>query len=475
MKTHRRALQYVGHPPMNSTRAGRARKWHPPRWRPSGKSEGPYPNQPVGEPVPQPFATTPYVLEETELPRVLLIFVGLLRTMEVTFPALRHSFIRPNEHAFTFHAVIATDRDSRCSKKETTCCLQPVEESAYPWAKWSAEEMLSRARKTYHPYLLHGGIVGRDIFFEPRPVDSFSQPSRLRPVFEALDLATFQVALVARPDAVFVQSNQQLAWMERLSPMDMIQEMATMRISAQSSAPGLGRLPEIRLESECAVRSGLSVVEGSFAHGNDGSALDRDHDFMLLACTPAALLSWFYATSFNQTSCVGGSCASNVGWKRCDEIDRRCTASPPLVPRELAQAGLRRTRLKCSGGGSGHQFCSILAQFHRNAHRLGTMDGIYAGLLRRYEGLRPCRRQCGNYEVQPHSSCQTGTPYCTNQSTQSQVDAGACHLAGSLRETPHLRPTSPKGMRGVSSTPKEYTRLKFRSPRGPHLQQHVQQ
>ena len=42
------------------------------------------------------------------MPRALLIFVGLLRTMEVTFPALRYSLIHPNEHAFSFHAVIAT-------------------------------------------------------------------------------------------------------------------------------------------------------------------------------------------------------------------------------------------------------------------------------------------------------------------------------------------------------------------------------
>ena len=148
--------------------------------------------------------------------------------------------------------------------------------------------MLSRARQTYHPYLLHGGVVGRDIFLEPKPKDNLAQPSRLRPIFEALDMAAFQVALVARPDAVLVQSTNQLEWLERHTPTIMAKEIEAMRGTAVAGARSLNKLPVIELETECAVRSGLSVVEGSFMHGNDGGALNRDHDFMLLACTPHA-------------------------------------------------------------------------------------------------------------------------------------------------------------------------------------------
>ena len=72
---------------------------------------------------------------------------------------------------------------------------------------------------------------------------------------------------------------------------------------------------------ECASRPGLSIVAGGH-HGNGGAGLSRDSDYLYLACTPAALLRYFYAVAPGQTSCMCG------GGAACDRVDRNDTAEP---------------------------------------------------------------------------------------------------------------------------------------------------
>ena len=77
-------------------------------------------------------------------------------------------------------------------------------------------------------------------------------------------------------------------------------------VIAPAALPMRARLTApLDLARVCSERPGLSIITGSSRHENRaGRLLNRDHDYMMLACTPAALLLMLFQTRPGQTSCI---------------------------------------------------------------------------------------------------------------------------------------------------------------------------
>ena len=333
--------------------------------------------------------------------RALVIFVGLMRAFERAFPAFRHTLITPNEQSFDFEIAVATSLTQTCSDKDrkSGCCR--ADASAYKYVNRTGDELLRRIRITYAPYLRHGQI-GVDIFVTPAPRSHpGSQPQRLRPLLARpqYNLRHFGVVIVARPDAAVVRSNSPLD-LFHLRPATLATEVTgrSKKCTIRPCTSHRSLLPRIDLRKECASRPGLSIVAGGH-HGNGGAGLSRDSDYLYLACTPAALLRYFYAVAPGQTSCMCGgggaacdrvdrndtaepltSCATNIGGLPCDRLLPNCIDAnktrAALVPADFKALQMDPNKLSCRS-----VWCPTLAQFRRDGYRLGTVDraGLWRG------------------------------------------------------------------------------------------------
>ena len=336
--------------------------------------------------------------------RALVIFVGLMRAFERAFPAFRHTLITPNEQSFDFEIAVATSLTQTCSDKDrkSGCCR--ADASAYKYVNRTGDELLRRIRTTYAPYLRHGEI-GVDIFVTPAPSSHpGSQPQRLRPLLARpqYNLRHFGVVILARPDAAVVRSNSPLD-LFRLRPAALATEVTgrTKKCTIRPCTSHRSLLPRIDLRKECASRPGLSIVAGGH-HGNGGTGLSRDSDYLYLACTPAALLRYFYAVAPGQTSCMCGgggaacdrvdrndtaepltSCATNIGGLPCERLLPNCIdenkTRAALVPADFKALQMDPNKLSCRS-----VWCPTLAQFRRDGYRLGTVDraGLWSGIVR---------------------------------------------------------------------------------------------
>ncbi|KAL1526864.1 hypothetical protein AB1Y20_015555 [Prymnesium parvum] len=281
---------------------------------------------------------------------VLILIVGLMRSFRTTFHALRHSLITPNPH-FTFDIVVSTDLNATCSNKdfETGCCIEPLERSPYPWAGLHGERLAAAIRETYSPYLIDLVSSASD-----------DLPSRVRAGLAGRSLSRYFALLVSRPDVALVRGLD-------LQPV-LLERQLLQHIGGR-------QVPQLQLEKECAARPGLSIVTGNLQRGvgsAENIALDRDHDFMYLACPPSALLPFFFRTRPGQLDCAdASSCATDSSKVNCSEVWSACAAGqPPPIPPELRAAGCAKTA--CTGRAA--HWCVALAQYIRDGQRLGTFD-----------------------------------------------------------------------------------------------------
>lgn len=214
----------------------------------------------------------------------------------------------------------------------------------------------TQIRRTYAPYLI-------DVISS----EGIGQDARVRAALSNRDLSRYFCVLMTRPDVAIVDSSY---------AMPVVLEDRFL------SATRDGSLPRIHLKDECAARPGLSIVTGSFSRGGGQLqiGLSRDWDFMLLACTPAALLSWFFRTDPGQLSCADDRCNSSSYQPNCTIAWGPCaTGSPPPIPSEMREAGCTLTG--CTGRGA--LWCTVFAQFGRDRMRIGTMGrGVHATIVR---------------------------------------------------------------------------------------------
>ena len=425
--------------------------------------------------------------------RALVIFTGLMRSFEQSFRAFERTVILPNR-GYAFEIAVATSVDEPCSAKdyERECCeCGQLDDSPWPWASQRGDVLLTRIRAVYGKYMRYGA-VGKDIFLSPGRLHNNQQHARLQPLLAAphYELAAFSFAVVTRPDAVLVSLRSGAA-------------TAALNGAFYASTSQLelwlqdDRLPTLDLEEEVQQRPGFSIVTSTNTHGNDGSGLNRDLDFMYLAPTPSAVLAFFFTVRPNQTSCAcgpelvntaggaaaGDACVAMPAGQGSPAFNTSCPHSlaeaastapprpgqrlppqqqsvshrpwrstlkdqpsqaqrlharqpPPPVPPELAAAGMVASKLDCAAELLDPRVhCRMLEQFARAGLRIGTLEksGIYTALLRPDMGTR----------CMPHHRPSWQR---SDNNTRAQMVASSRH--GGL--APRVRPPCPRQSRGHS-------------------------
>lgn len=317
----------------------------------------------------QPWSAPPTIIPEVDRPRVAIIVIGLMRTFESTWPILHDAIVVPNKASFRFEVHVATDLNTTCSNKDWRmgCCVEPLESSAYHFAALPPNELLRRIRATYAPYL-------RSVISSV----SESQAERLRTLLSSVDIAEYVHILLTRPDVVPVALSRPIPSIPSVSPRDIHESARHSKVRAAT----------LQLSSLCTrQRAGLDLITGSFLHGHNGFAFHRDHDWMAVACKPAALLSFFFLTVPGQTACAtDGACPilSSSASNHCMGLHAPCaspTPRPPAIPAGLHTSGVRQTTC---GPGREAWLCAPLAQSWRDhLGQLGTLEeaGIFAAKL----------------------------------------------------------------------------------------------
>ena len=207
-------------------------------------------------------------------PRVLVLVVGLPRTFESTGPALVADVVTPNSAVYVFELAASMELSS-CSDKDyswTGCCVEGQERT------FTERELRRRVERAYAPVPLRHFIVSDR---------ARGMESRVRLVLERVDVGDYAAVFLTRPDAALTGASNA-------------------GVIAPAALPMRVRLSEpLDLARACSERPGLSIITGSSRHENNaGRLLDRDHDYMILACTPAALLLMLFETRPGQTSCI---------------------------------------------------------------------------------------------------------------------------------------------------------------------------
>ena len=338
---------------------------------------------------------------------VLIILAGLMRSYQSTFAALRASLIAPNAGHYRFEIIVATDLDVSCSNKDfnTGCCVEPLNESAYPWAVVTGQALLDQIHHTYGNMLvdLVSGSLSQN-------ESSAQQEGRIRAAIGRRQLDRYAAVYVSRPDVALTREFEEPVLTEK-------------RLRAELRRGSSQLIPQIDLKKECAERGGLSIITGSKSRGGmgNGAGLDRDWDFAYLACEPAALLPFLFQAHANQTSCRHHSCAVTAQSAHCQEAWPSCASSqPPPVPEEFLEAGCKRTA--CVGAAS--MFCTIFAQFATSRRRLGTLEraGIHAAIVRSH-----APGECG--PVPPlERSCAYSRPWARPERCSAATDSIARYM-----------------------------------------------
>ena len=240
------------------------------------------------------------VLAAHSRPRVLVLVVGLPRTFESTGPALVADVLTPNSARYAFD-LAASMKLSSCSDKDyswTGCCVEGEERT------FTEHELRRRVERAYAPMPLRHFIVSDRVR---------AMWARVRLVLERIDVADYAAVFLTRPDAALIGASNAGVIARAALPM-----------RARLTAP-------LDLARVCSERPGLSIITGSSRHENRaGRLLHRDHDYMMLACTPAALLLMLFQTRPGQTSCIHDVPPARPGiTPHLASLPPVCLCSPP--------------------------------------------------------------------------------------------------------------------------------------------------